>query len=146
MKQEVLEVFVDFMKVFIKQYNFNPKYLNHLTGNLDDYRFFHNLIAQELKPLVVTLDFSGYGDSGNNPDIVSISYNGENINGEPFYGIDTEGLASLITYDWYNNDGGFGTIILNFNDLTAEVEGHINTSSSELYQEDSYEFWPDKTE
>ena len=38
-------------------------------------------------------------------------------------------LSDLIGYDWYNNEGGQGRVILNTKECTIEVDGQQNTQS-----------------
>lgn len=73
------------------------------------------------------VDFSGSGDSG---DIDERRYfkDNENIKPDDHIVDFCEKIENIIiddyySYDWYNNDGGRGTLIVNILEKTWEIEG-----------------------
>jgi hypothetical protein len=35
--------------------------------------------------------------------------------------------------DWYNNDGGYGTVTINLNDFTYSIENNVRITDVETY-------------
>lgn len=85
----------------------------------------------------VEISFSGSGDSGDLDDVSFYKAEGkyvnyDEVNSNPIYKeaqdeLLSDEMAEYIDYaiegaDWYNNDGGFGTIRLDLNDMTASCE------------------------
>ncbi len=52
--------------------------------------------------------------------------------------IDAGHIADLITYDWYNNDGGQGWVVFDLKNKTIKVEGERNYMESESITETLY--------
>lgn len=68
-----------------------------------------------LKPKEYFVTFSGYGDSG---DLEPSGYP-ENVQ-DFFYSV----LDTLVDYDWYNNDGGYGDITWDVMTDTLTINGY----------------------
>lgn len=81
----------------------------------------------------VDIRYNGGGDSGQVDDV---EYEGDGIDEsnltEKFTG-DLEDLGYHIlefyyNYDWYNNDGGYGSIVINLTDTpTIDIDGFVRT-------------------
>jgi hypothetical protein len=80
----------------------------------------------------VEIRYDGGGDSGQVDDV---EFFGDNLDGadlnDRFEG-DLQDLAYSIlqdhyNYDWYNNDGGYGTVVISFDDEepTINVDGYV---------------------
>lgn len=82
----------------------------------------------------VEIRYDGGGDSG---QVEDVEYEGDGIDAinesnltDKFNG-DLEDLAYHILeyhygYDWYNNDGGYGNIIINLTDTpTIDIDGYV---------------------
>lgn len=92
----------------------------------------------------VTVDFDGSGDSGEIEDPTATNKKGEEIE---FTDEERNTLIEFFDqyleatgYDWYNNDGGYGTMTLNLN--TGDITGELSERYTETreYSLDSDEF------
>lgn len=84
----------------------------------------------------IIITYEGSGDSGtiedvgmsnDIPDSVWEGFSGEAIEGEDREAIEEwayyEALNSVS--DWYNNEGGYGVIVINVDDATFQVENNV---------------------
>jgi hypothetical protein len=78
-------------------------------------------------------EYNGSGDSGSietiycedeDGNIISIESDVESKVEEMLY----EVLSDNYDYDWYNNDGGYGTVRINIEDKTWKVDGIVRTT------------------
>lgn len=78
---------------------------------------------------IIRIEFSGSGDSGSIDSTEVLDKNEDNIDLENSdlleriedYGYDI--LSNQYNYDWYNNDGGRGTLIINIDTLEWNIDG-----------------------
>jgi hypothetical protein len=84
----------------------------------------------------IDIDYSGGGDSGaidevkfydKDKDEIKLDPNMEQIANDFGYHI----LNNYYDVDWYNNDGGYGTIDINIPDQTWNIDGYVNVQTSE---------------
>jgi len=91
----------------------------------------------------VKVEYSGGGDSG---DIDAVYYNLENpeeySNSPDTLGINPEVHELIKDYsyyltqdieDWYNNDGGYGTIIIDVESANYTIENNVRYTDVETY-------------
>lgn len=130
----------------------------------DDNKAYLKAFLAELKQAggtgVIVISFNGYGDSGdcemdsiddNNKQLVeklgyAFEYGGSYFGGEEKNEeltpeqIRKRSLMSLISeaipFDWYNNEGGYGTVALNIDACTIYVDGEIRVESTEHFEEE----------
>jgi len=89
----------------------------------------------------ITVTYEGSGDSGSIEDC--LYYDAED---DEYYraqiGITDEQHDSIINLvypmlddieDWYNNDGGYGTVTIHLNDFTYSIENNIRVTEIETY-------------
>lgn len=98
------------------------------TAELARYRkeLGEKITAQKLldnnTPIEYTATFDGYGDSG--------QYNNDSGSAEVdalfSYMVDT-----VVTFDWYNNDGGGGDITWNVITDVITINGYVNVTTQE---------------
>jgi hypothetical protein len=87
------------------------------------------------------MEFDGSGDSGEFQSVQAVDASGGTLDLEVAdlattceeWG--TERLEEL-GYDWYNNDGGYGTITL-YDDGSGTIETHIRITETEDYEDDA---------
>lgn len=72
-------------------------------------------------PSVIEVDFSGYGDSGN----VYADTGDEELDKFMNHIVNTK-----VYYDWYNNDGGQGTVTWDLTNDRMTIDGSYNTTES----------------
>jgi hypothetical protein len=128
--------FISFYKRLLKKEkkisnNKNQEIINLLNSEKQEDNY--NAIVQIYNTLVVDklLDgndevifkFSGSGDSGEIEEIIADEYLEDIFNHDDF---DDFKLNNLIGFDWYNNEGGQGDIIINLKDGTIMVEAGWN--------------------
>ena len=84
----------------------------------------------------IDIAYSGGGDSGaidevkfydKDKDEIELDPNMEQIANDFGYHI----LNNYYDVDWYNNDGGYGTIEINIPDQTWNIDGYVNVQTSE---------------
>lgn len=98
----------------------------------------------KLKDIGVTYIESEYNGSGDSGQIDSIIYwtkgDGEQIKDIPnelHQVIENSFYKSLEdTMDWYNNEGGYGVIMFDLNDMTFKIDQHIRITNTEYYDFD----------
>ena len=82
-----------------------------------------NIEEEEDSYYHINIEYAGYGDSGDHFEIFEQNCRDETadfIEEFLYY------FSSYITYDWYNNEGGGGNIILNFSKKSIFVDGYYN--------------------
>ena len=81
---------------------------------------------------MIELHYSGCGDSGEmtevaaykeNDIITDYSEKGKHLQLHDDW---SEIFYDLLTYDWYNNDGGGGVIYIDLENMNIEVDGYYN--------------------
>lgn len=91
----------------------------------------------------VKIDYSGGGDSGAIDEVrfqdsehndVNVADNVE----EAFESFGYHILDQYYGYDWYNNDGGYGQIIIDVIEQSWKIDGYINVQSTEHADEEGY--------
>ena len=86
---------------------------------------------------MIELHYSGCGDSGEMTEVIITNKNDEIISDWEFdssgkgknlnlYEDWSEICYDLLTYDWYNNDGGGGVIYIDLENMNIEVDGYYN--------------------
>ena len=90
-----------------------------------------------LKNTTIEFEFDGQGDSG---EVYNVNHDDFfNINEHVYDWWDI--VASLIEFDWYNNDGGRGSLLIDLKNGVIRVEGGYRTyliedcSDTYLFQE-----------
>lgn len=97
------------------------------------------LAPKYLKHDIITIElhYSGCGDSGEMTEVAAydkdnniltdysevLAKKGKDIN---LYDDWSEICYDLLTYDWYNNDGGGGVIYIDLENMNIEVDGYYN--------------------
>jgi len=80
---------------------------------------------------IIHIEYAGSGDSGaiDTIDIYSGDYE---LTAEEEKSLDDFGYTILrnYEYDWYNNEGGYGTIIINLEEMTWEIDGYVREMKS----------------
>lgn len=95
------------------------------------------ILLQELGVDKISIEYEGSGDSG---AIESVEYLDENE--DPIENIPDSYnsaireaayilLQDLYHTDWYNNEGGFGTLVINLNDKSYYIDGYYRTMTEE---------------
>ncbi len=82
----------------------------------------------------ITVDYNGCGDSGEVTEVSAIPYdNNKQIESFSYKSDEYHELADivydLLTYDWYNNEGGGGSVDINF------VSGEVNIDAYYVVEE-----------
>jgi hypothetical protein len=75
-----------------------------------------NALLHEGSDLVFEAEFSGYGDSGDYHPI-------DNEKVDQFF---SELVYKLVTFDWYNNEGGGGSIVWDVKEDVITISGYQN--------------------
>lgn len=95
-------------------------------------------VLKDMGVVTVEADYSGSGDSGS---IDTINYNdkdGCNISDIPntiFENIEEAFYEQLNeTEDWYNNEGGYGTIVFDLEELAINISQSIRIVNTEDYE------------
>lgn len=83
----------------------------------------------------VEVTYSGSGDSGCIDDVVAYDADYKHIDldsivsnidvKEAIEDLSYEILQDKYQYDWYNNEGGYGTIYIHINDLNWNIDGYV---------------------
>ena len=93
----------------------------------------------------VHIEYTGGGDSGfiDSTSALNSENNFINIHELPNHTELQNILLNIADYfeesilsnieDWWNNDGGFGTLILDLSDLSYRIENNIRHTQTELY-------------
>ena len=81
-----------------------------------------DIMINKLNKCKVTIEFSGSGDSGNSPEAI---YEEDNRWLDALYpdSIDVI-IAQKVDFDYYNNEGGFGTIEIDYKKQTCHIIGN----------------------
>lgn len=96
--------------------------------DLEKAMFFSGLKDLGVKKLVA--EYSGGGDSGGIDSVYAENNEGDHVNltaglfdtAENFM---YELLSNRYDYDWYNNDGGSGTVYFDIDDLEYDIQGYV---------------------
>ena len=99
----------------------------------------------------IQINFSGSGDSGDIDDLefytltdgrehyINHSDLSDYISNDEYDLLNNESYSCIEDYiegmDWYNNDGGFGSIIISLESMTAEVEYAQRTTEDFAWSE-----------
>lgn len=82
----------------------------------------------------VEIRYDGGGDSGQVDDV---EFFGDNLDGDDLNDMFEGDLQDLgyhileqhYNHDWYNNDGGYGSIVINLTDTpTIDIDGYVRTT------------------
>ena len=89
----------------------------------------------------IVVDYSGSGDSGGIDAVVFYDKTNELIKNEDLK--DFSGEVEDCVYpllndieDWYNNEGGNGTVTIDLENFEYHIENHINIVEQETYEHD----------
>lgn len=96
----------------------------------------------------VTIEYSGSGDSG---DVSHVVWNIKILKDVPvntignesrqilndLYNQDVWDVLNALNYDWYNNDGGYGTIHVNLYHMNYSIEGYAYELKESLEQQEA---------
>ena len=93
----------------------------------------------------ITINYSGGGDSG---QIDSIEYANPKVKGEfstiperILKAVESEGYRLLNGIDdWYNNEGGYGTIVINVSDFEYAIDAHYYEEAPSTYNEETGDY------
>lgn len=101
--------------------------MNIFNDDLDKAAFFSGLKDLGVEKLVA--EYSGGGDSGAIDGVFGENTEGDHIDLNDFHDRVENFMYEILTtkydYDWYNNDGGSGTVYFNINTLEYEVNGYV---------------------
>lgn len=87
----------------------------------------------------MTVDFNGGGDSGEIEDITFKDIKGDIIDitdiGGTLYDQATEVAYCMLEgiEDWWNNEGGYGTLLVDLEEGSYEIEVNIRITDTEYY-------------
>jgi hypothetical protein len=96
-------------------------------------------LLEELGVRKISIEYDGGGDSGSIESIQFIDKDGKPIADEVIptdymSSIDTAGyeiLHSLYQTDWWNNEGGFGTLIIDLETKEYTIDGYYRITDTE---------------
>jgi hypothetical protein len=100
-----------------------------------------NLVAamlqlQDLSVYKIQVDYSGGGDSGSIEDISFLNKDGNDVS----VNSEIKQLIEDLSYkklneieDWWNNDGGWGMIVIDVPSCEYTIENHIRITDYEVY-------------
>lgn len=88
-------------------------------------KILQNALLDQDAPTTFSVDFSGYGDSGQMHDPNHDLENGEV--GDFFHKV----MSQYIHFDWYNNDGGGGDITWDVVNDKIKINGYSNRTVQE---------------
>ena len=95
--------------------------------DLDKAAFFSGLKDLGVKKLVA--EYSGSGDSGGIDSVYGNNSEDDHVDLGDFHdrveNFMYEILSTKYDYDWYNNDGGSGTVYFDIDDLEYDVQGYV---------------------
>ena len=107
-----------FWKIYFKEEN----EVKRANTNLDLKRFSSEMVKNGT--FKVEIHYRGSGDSGE-MDTIEVLDNGTEID-EADADIIREIAYEIPQYDWYNNEGGNGTITIDFKKRTWEIDAYQN--------------------
>lgn len=114
-------------------YQYNKELIKRRNKAIKEIK--EELIPKYLKNGITSIElhYDGCGDSGemteaiasnkDNEIITDTSEEGKNLN---IYEDWSEVCYDLLTYDWYNNEGGGGVIYIDLENMEIEVDGYYN--------------------
>lgn len=81
---------------------------------------------------LVHIAYDGSGDSGSITDVEFRDYDGNYVEAlksltDDFFELGYEILDKHYDFDWYNNDGGYGTIIIDTKDQNVVIDGYVRS-------------------
>ena len=84
----------------------------------------------------IDINYSGGGDSGAIDDVKFYDKNKDEVEIDPSIkemvnDLGYHILSNHYNFDWYNNEGGFGTVEINIPDQNWTIDGYINVQTSE---------------
>ena len=99
------------------------------------------LKLRDLRIKTVETTYSGSGDSGSIDYITFVNMENENLLREDIgLDVNTYGEFQTLIYslledveDWYNNDGGFGTVTINVETGEYNIDNNVNIITVETY-------------
>jgi hypothetical protein len=95
--------------------------------DLEKAAFFSGLKDLGVKKLVA--EYSGSGDSGGIDSVYGHNSEDEHVDLQDFHdrveNFMYEILSTKYDYDWYNNDGGSGTVYFDIDNLEYDVQGYV---------------------
>lgn len=101
--------------------------MNLFDDDLEKAAFFSGLKDLGVEKLVA--EYSGGGDSGAIDSVYAENTEGDHVDLGDFHDRVEEFMYEILTtkyvYDWYNNDGGSGTVYFNIDTLEYEVNGYV---------------------
>ena len=101
--------------------------MNLFDDDLEKAAFFSGLKDLGVEKLVA--EYSGSGDSGSIDNVYAENTEGDHIDLDDFRDRVEEFMYEILSrkydYDWYNNDGGSGTVYFNINTLEYDVHGYV---------------------
>jgi hypothetical protein len=103
--------------------------------DLDKAMFFSGLKDLGVEKLVA--EYSGGDDSGAIDTVYAENTEGDHIDLGDFHdrveNFMYEILSTKYDYDWYNNDGGSGTVYFDINTLEYDVHGYVMVSQEAFH-------------
>lgn len=110
--------------------------MNLFDDDLEKAAFFSGLKDLGVKKLVA--EYSGSGDSGGIDSVYGNNSEGDHIDLDDFQDRVEEFMYEILStkydYDWYNNDGGSGTVYFDIDNLEYDVQGYV-LESREAFQD-----------
>ena len=99
--------------------------------DLEEAAFVSSLKNMGITELVA--EYDGSGDSGSIESVYCEDEDGNNIHADDVTLSKVEEMLYQILsyeydYDWYNNEGGYGTVRINIEDKTWKVDGVVRTT------------------
>jgi len=105
--------------------------MNIFNDDVEKAAFFSGL--KELGVVKLVAEYSGSGDSGDLDGVYGQDSTDDNIALGDFADkardLMYEILTSNYSYDWYNNNGGYGTVYFDITDMSYNVEGYVRIES-----------------
>lgn len=74
----------------------------------------------------IHIEYAGSGDSGA-IDSIDVFEGDYNLTHEEYQSVEDFAYSILdnYEYDWYNNEGGYGTVKIDLDEMTWEIDGYI---------------------
>lgn len=99
----------------------------------------HIIKAKDNGYSYIIITYEGSGDSGAIEEVYMSNTLDDRADQTPIIGLDKDCIESWAyaeildnISDWYNNDGGYGTIVIDVNDCTYNVENNIRYMEIQL--------------
>ena len=101
--------------------------MNLFDDDLEKAAFFSGLKDLGVEKLVA--EYSGSGDSGSIDSVYAENTEGDHVDLDDFHDRVEEFMYEILStkydHDWYNNEGGNGTVYFNINTLEYDVHGYV---------------------